>query len=380
VLFSAALTWLLARSVRTGENWLLLPAGPRARARLLNKPLIGVLGRRAAGRDRAGRGRAGCCARAGCGPGRRWSSSAARPTWCGRPSTAGRSCTWPARSPGGDAQGGRIGFIPFQLLLVSPVLAPVWIAGLVRVFRAGPGRPFRFLGIGYLLLAVVYLLAGGKAVLPRRDVPRCSRPARSPPTAGCATCAGGPGCWPARWRCRWWSARSSGWPCCRPGRSARCSRSTRTPASRSPGRGTSTRSPRSGTGCPARSGDRGACSPRTTARPAPSTGTGRPSGCRRRTAGTTGSPTGRSRSGRPPGRGRRLCGRLGARAGCSAPASSRRPWTTGSAWTPRSRACRSGSAASRPALGRDLGGRPPPQLEGRAASQRRAGTGPARTG
>ena len=54
VLFSAALTWLLARAVRTGENWLLLPAGHA----------LGL----------------GCCAPAGCGPGRRWSSSAARLT------------------------------------------------------------------------------------------------------------------------------------------------------------------------------------------------------------------------------------------------------------------------------------------------------------
>ena len=43
VMFSAALTWLLARSVRTGESWLLLPAGLALGLGLLNKPLIGVL-------------------------------------------------------------------------------------------------------------------------------------------------------------------------------------------------------------------------------------------------------------------------------------------------------------------------------------------------
>ena len=43
VLFSAALTWLLARAVRTGENWLLLPAGLALGLGLLNKSLIGVL-------------------------------------------------------------------------------------------------------------------------------------------------------------------------------------------------------------------------------------------------------------------------------------------------------------------------------------------------
>ena len=162
VMFSAALTWLLARSVRTGESWLLLPAGLALGLGLLNKPLIGVLaaallvGIALAGPRRLLRS------------GWLWAGAAVVAV-CGAPYLVWQALNgWPelhmaGSIAGGDAQGGRIGFIPFQLLLVSPVLAPVWIAGLVRVFRAGPGRPFRFLGIGYLLLAAVYLLAGGKA-------------------------------------------------------------------------------------------------------------------------------------------------------------------------------------------------------------------------
>jgi len=162
VMFSAALTWLLARSVRTGESWLLLPAGLALGLGLLNKPLIGVLaaallvGIALAGPRRLLRS------------GWLWAGAAVVAV-CGAPYLVWQALNgWPelhmaGSIAGGDAQGGRIGFIPFQLLLVSPVLVPVWIAGLVRVFRAGPGRPFRFLGIGYLLLAVVYLLAGGKA-------------------------------------------------------------------------------------------------------------------------------------------------------------------------------------------------------------------------
>jgi 4-amino-4-deoxy-L-arabinose transferase-like glycosyltransferase len=52
--------------------------------------------------------------------------------------------------------------VPFQVLLVSPVLAPVWIAGLVRLFRDPNLRDFRFLGWTWLVLAVVFMASGGK--------------------------------------------------------------------------------------------------------------------------------------------------------------------------------------------------------------------------
>lgn len=50
--------------------------------------------------------------------------------------------------------------VPFQFLLVSPVLAPVWIAGLVSLFR-GP-RELRFLAWAWVVLAVVFMASGGK--------------------------------------------------------------------------------------------------------------------------------------------------------------------------------------------------------------------------
>ena len=162
VLFSALVCWLLARSVRTRENWLLLPAGLALGLGLLNKSLVGVLVAALA---------VGVVV---AGP-RRW----ARSGWLGVAAVVTAVCVapylvwqalngWPelemtgAISAGGD-EGGRLGFLPYQLVLVSPVLVPVWVAGLVRLLRAGPGRSFRFFGIGYLVLAVVYLLAGGKA-------------------------------------------------------------------------------------------------------------------------------------------------------------------------------------------------------------------------
>src|SRR4051794_31626725 len=74
---------------------------------------------------------------------------------------------WPqltvAHAVAGDAEGGRIGFIPFQLLLVSPVLVPVWVAGLVAPFRRAGLRALRFLPLGYGVLGIAYLAGNGKA-------------------------------------------------------------------------------------------------------------------------------------------------------------------------------------------------------------------------
>jgi hypothetical protein len=52
--------------------------------------------------------------------------------------------------------------VPFQLLLVSPVLAPVWIAGLVRLFRDPGVRAFRFFAWAWVVLAVVFMASRGK--------------------------------------------------------------------------------------------------------------------------------------------------------------------------------------------------------------------------
>jgi hypothetical protein len=49
--------------------------------------------------------------------------------------------------------------VPFQFLLISPVLAPIWIAGLIRVFR---DARWRFLGLSWILLAVVFMVTSGK--------------------------------------------------------------------------------------------------------------------------------------------------------------------------------------------------------------------------
>ena len=74
---------------------------------------------------------------------------------------------WPqltvAGNIAGSAEGGRGGFIPFQLVMVSPVLVPVWVAGLLAPFRRPAWRELRFVPIGYLALAVLYIAGDGKA-------------------------------------------------------------------------------------------------------------------------------------------------------------------------------------------------------------------------
>ncbi len=53
-------------------------------------------------------------------------------------------------------------FLPMQLVLVSPFLWPVWAAGWWRLLRDPALRPWRCLPVAYALLAVVFLLTGGK--------------------------------------------------------------------------------------------------------------------------------------------------------------------------------------------------------------------------
>jgi len=48
------------------------------------------------------------------------------------------------------------------LLLVGPVLAPVWIAGLVRLSRGPALRGYRFLAWTWVVLAVLFVAPGGK--------------------------------------------------------------------------------------------------------------------------------------------------------------------------------------------------------------------------
>ncbi|HEX6712506.1 MAG TPA: glycosyltransferase family 39 protein [Thermoleophilaceae bacterium] len=74
---------------------------------------------------------------------------------------------WPQRELAGqiadeDPLGTRLGFLPFQLVIMSPFLAFVWIKGLLWLVRAPEARRFRWLGFAYVALLVLCVAGGAK--------------------------------------------------------------------------------------------------------------------------------------------------------------------------------------------------------------------------
>ncbi len=98
----------------------------------------------------------------GCGPASGWRSSSRCRRSSTRPRTAGPSCTWPSAistDKGGDD---RVTYVPFQLILLGPPMVPIWIAGLLGLFRDQRWRPIRSLGWAYLVVSVIVLVSGGQ--------------------------------------------------------------------------------------------------------------------------------------------------------------------------------------------------------------------------
>jgi hypothetical protein len=158
-----AVPWLVLRALRTGDRRLWLVAGAVLGIGLLNKPLpaflaVGMLagvvlvGPRRLLRDR-------------------WVWAAAVlalvlwSPWIVWQTRHG----WPqldvSRSiAAGDSTSSQPWWavVPFQALLVSPVLVPVWIAGLVRLLRDPAVHQARFLAVTWIVLAIVFMASGGK--------------------------------------------------------------------------------------------------------------------------------------------------------------------------------------------------------------------------
>ncbi|MFD9889882.1 ArnT family glycosyltransferase [Amycolatopsis sp. NPDC059027] len=61
-----------------------------------------------------------------------------------------------------DGTKNRLLFVPMQLVYLSPVLVPVWLTGLVRLWRDPPLRWARAYALSYPLACVILLLVGGK--------------------------------------------------------------------------------------------------------------------------------------------------------------------------------------------------------------------------
>ena len=158
-----AASWLVVRAVRAGRDRLWLLVGVVLGVGLLNKPLPAFLAV------------AMLAGVALCGPRRLLRN---RYVWLGAalaialwsPWLAWQAAHgWPqlavSRSiaAGGSASSAPWWqIVPFQALLAGPVLAPVWIAGLVRLFRDPAVRELRFLAWAWALLAVVFMATGGK--------------------------------------------------------------------------------------------------------------------------------------------------------------------------------------------------------------------------
>ena len=245
--------------------------------------------------------RSGCSSsgRARCSPagGRGWPR---RPrAWSGRPTsstrwrTACRSWRWPAPSPGRRPAGCSC---PASCSRSARPPRVLWGAGLVALWRSPRLRPVRALGAAYLAGRRA-AAARGRAVLlhDRASCSCCSRSAPSWPSGGSRTAEGDArrlrtvrlrrllvvnardlrarGAAPAAGV----GARRLPGPAAQPRRRA----------TRSAGPATWSRSPRSPTPCRPPSGTARSSWPRTTARPARSTGTGPRSACRRWSAGTT---------------------------------------------------------------------------------------------
>src|SRR5579885_1171529 len=161
LLSTTVFLWLVVRALMRREAWLLLPAGVVVGVGFEAKPQVGIVAVVAA------------AALLAAGP--RWPF---RSAWTAAGAVAAvvlgapylvwqQRHGWPqvtvAGNIGGSAEGGRVGFVPFQLLLVSPVLVPVWIAGLLVPFRREALRPLRVVTLTYVALGVLYIAGNGKA-------------------------------------------------------------------------------------------------------------------------------------------------------------------------------------------------------------------------
>ena len=161
LLFWVTLVYLVTRLLGGGDErqWLLV--GLVAGIGLENKHLVLLL--------------LGALA-VGCLLDRRWGLARSPWLWAGaalalrdlapEPPLAGPH-GWPqlelARKIGDeDPVGYRAQLLPLQVLLVGPLLAPLWLGGLWWLLRREDARPFRSLGFAYLALLSLMLATGAK--------------------------------------------------------------------------------------------------------------------------------------------------------------------------------------------------------------------------
>ena len=158
-----ALVWLVLRILRTGNDRLWLVVGVVAAIGVMDSDLVAFLmAAIVVGAVLGGAGRilrspflwlGGAIALAGWAPYLVWQ--------------AGHG--WPQLAVSRSIAAGHSGsstprwlVLPEQLVLLSPWLAAVWVTGLVRLLRDPALRWARAIGIAYVILAVVFVVTGGK--------------------------------------------------------------------------------------------------------------------------------------------------------------------------------------------------------------------------
>jgi len=159
----ALVCWLIARILRTGDERLWLAVGVTAGVGLFDNDLVAfllfaVVAGLAVGGPRRSFTSAwlyagGMLAVAMWVPYLAWQASHGWPELAVARSIANGSSGTSAP---------RWQLLPFQLVLFGPYLAPVWITGLIRLLRDRALRWARALGVAYLVLAVIFLITGGK--------------------------------------------------------------------------------------------------------------------------------------------------------------------------------------------------------------------------
>ncbi|HZM79895.1 MAG TPA: glycosyltransferase family 39 protein [Candidatus Limnocylindrales bacterium] len=156
-----AMCWLVLRALRTNDDRWWLPVGMVAGVGLLGKHLVVLLGL------------ALLIGIALAGPRRVLRSGW---LWAGlglAVVVAAPNLWWQAvhgwpqfamaeRISASEGTLNRLLFVPYQILLLGPLLAPVWIAGLVGLLRRPQWRRFRAVGLAYPAASLTVLVSGGQ--------------------------------------------------------------------------------------------------------------------------------------------------------------------------------------------------------------------------
>jgi hypothetical protein len=155
--------WLLVRLLGTGDRRLWLPIGLVAGVGLLNKATMAQLAAATLVGLVADPDTRGLLAS-------RWllaGAAVAALLWA--PYLAWQAGHgWPQLAVFADLRdedgglGAGLTFLPLQLLVTNPLLAPVWVVGLVALLRDRWARPWRPLAVAWLVLVAFYTVVGGK--------------------------------------------------------------------------------------------------------------------------------------------------------------------------------------------------------------------------